>query len=173
MSKESEAIVLMFNEYKVELLGAEKPRVRIVLSKKTSPSLERCAVELPQGSPDVKISVSTDNLMSDDKSKVGVAVSIQSQATPTLLSLANRTGEAVSACTITSFHKANSASRFLEACKNIVESGDTVPVTILNSKGRVLCVLQATKAERFSWSEKMNEMEELREAAQTPREKLN
>jgi hypothetical protein len=54
-----------------------------------------------------------------------------------------------------------------------VESGDTVPVTILNSKGRVLCVLQATKAERFSWSEKMNEMEELREAAQTPREKLN
>jgi hypothetical protein len=104
----------------------------------------------------VEIKVSDDQFI--DQGKRGVVVSVQSRATQAILSHLNRTGDVPLICMITSYHNTNVVDPFYVAAEKWAGSGNTIIVTILNAKEKVLCVLEGTKVERFSWSATLEAM---------------
>jgi hypothetical protein len=164
-----EAIQVLYHHYKMELLGGDKPRIKITLNKNDEPR-EYFLRELPHGSPVSTIQVSTDSLLPNDQGKLTVMLSVQAKPTPEVLARAGKTSEddIITICNLSVNHPSTTTERFFSACEGVVSTGGKVPVTILNSKSKVLCVMQVEIVNRFVWKKMMQQMEVMRNTAMNP-----
>jgi len=157
MEPDSIVILLPGECYKMQLLGGEKPRIRIVLDRTIDQALKSSLGELSLGFPKIEIAVSTDGLFNDDRRSV--AVSILAKATHALLEMCNCVGDLPAVCSINFKYQPETADRFFRACRGWIDSGNRVPVTIVDSAEKVLCVFQAETIIKYSWAEKMQTFE--------------
>lgn len=151
-SPDSIVIVIPGEFYRMQLLGAEKPRVRVTLNDAIGEHLTRSLVELSRGLPKVGIKISVDDFCGDNQRSV--VIEIVARSTPNLLSMLDLNGgDRPAMCSITFHYQPETTDRFLKSCQERIGVGNNVPITILDSKERTLCTFAAEIATSFSWLE--------------------
>lgn len=152
--------VRMILKYRLELLIADKPRIRIIIPRpdqhqetfnvfsQSAEVLIRISRDCPNPSQFVPFSM--EKLVRD---RPTVAIAIRSEA-PSYIRPQNpeHAGE-LSLCHLVSQHHPNTANRFFELCKTTLAESGQIPITFLSPHGNVVCTLESKRITRFSWEE--------------------
>jgi len=162
---EKQAFQILVHEYEMHLSTANVPRIKIILNK-SSRGQERFVEELLSSSPETHLEVSTDPLIDADNGKYSVLVSVVSKTIPPLLErhIANATAriphETVCAILTMSYrYRPEVAEHFFQTCSAWIDIGGKVPVTVFNSREQFLGKCEMETIGRFSWKEKMDELQ--------------
>jgi hypothetical protein len=152
---EQQVVAIVLHGYHVQLLGAEKPRIRITLGRQP-PILDDAVRESGDGAPKVLLHFSTDVMQEGPKRGAGgIAVAIEGKQTPSTLKLAkkvpdSRLATCLTACSILSFHEASTVKCFAEASQTWVRQGNTIPISFFTERGKFLCTIEASEVGEFS-----------------------
>jgi len=162
---EKQAFQILVHEQSMRLSIANGPKIKIVLEKRSA-GQERFVRELLSISPETQLEVSTDPLLKKDDGKYSVVVSVVSKTIPPLLEehiangLSGPSLETVCAILVMSYrYHPDTAENFFETCAAWIEMGRKVPVTVFNSRDQFLGKCEMGTIGRFSWKEKLDELE--------------
>jgi hypothetical protein len=164
---EKQAFQILVHEYKMRLSNANGPQVTVVLDK-SSTGQERFVEELLSASPEAHLEVSTDPLINSDAGTRSVVVSVVSKTIPPSLErhMAPRSlwtlQETVCVILAMSYqYQAHAAEHFYQDCSAWTGLGREIPVTVFNSRGNFLGKCGVKTVGRFSWKEKLEELQRI------------